>query len=298
METSWLKKYAGEALGAFLLILFGCSAVVIAVIYGQASDLFSAGLAWGFSVGIAVWVAGSVSGAHFNPAVTLGFAVIGRHPWRQVIPYWTAQVTGALAGAAGVVLVFGDAIRDFAVRNGITIGAAGSEKVAMMLAPYSPHPWIVGIDAHAYSIVPVWRGFTTELLATAVLVIVVLVLTEVRNGNSPVSWGLPLGLIVLITMLTVLTAAHTMTTLNPARDLGPRIMLAFMGFGTAAFPGPREGLSMLITIGGPIAGGIIGSVLYRYVVSHLFSRPLPSITQEQVRKDEFISAKYEQNHTA
>ncbi|MEF2247172.1 MIP/aquaporin family protein [Paenibacillus sp. IITD108] len=291
METSWLKKYAGEALGAFLLILFGCSAVVIAVIYGQASDLFSAGLAWGFSVGIAVWVAGSVSGAHFNPAVTLGFAVIGRHPWRQVLPYWTAQVTGALAGAASVVLVFGDAIRDFAVRNGIVIGAAGSEKVAMMLAPYSPHPWIVGIDAHAYSIVPVWRGFTTELLATAVLVIVVLVLTEARNGHSPVSWGLPLGLIVLITMLTVLTAAHTMTTLNPARDLGPRIMLAFMGFGTAAFPGPREGLSMLITIGGPIAGGIIGSVLYRYVVSRLFSHSQPSIALEKVRKDVIIAAK-------
>lgn len=298
MKNHWLKKYAGEAVGTFFLILFGCSAVVIAVIYGQASDLFSAGLAWGFSVGLAVWVAGSVSGAHLNPAVTLGFAVIGRHPWRQVIPYCAAQVTGALGGAASVVLVFGDAIRDFALQNGIVIGAAGSEKVAMMLAPYSPHPWIVGIDAHAYSIVPVWRGFATELLATAVLVIVVLVLTEARNGNSPVSWGLPLGLIVLVTMLTVLTAAHTMTTLNPARDLGPRIMLAFMGFGATAFPGPREGLSMLITIGGPIAGGIIGSVLYRYVVSHLFSQPLTNAAQEKVRTDESMPVKYEQNHIA
>ncbi|MFD0712547.1 MIP/aquaporin family protein [Paenibacillus sp. GCM10027626] len=296
MRNSWLKKYAGEAVGTFLLVLFGCSAVVIAVTYGHAADLFSAGLAWGFSVALAVWVTGSISGAHLNPAVTLGFAIIGRHPWRKVIPYWTAQVMGAFGGAAAVVLVFGDAIRDFALRKGIEMGAIGSEKIAMMLAPYSPHPGIVGIDVHAYAIVPVWRGFATELLGTALLAIVVLVLTEARNENSPAPWGLPIGIVILVTMLTVVTGAHTMTSLNPARDLGPRIMLAFMGFGSVAFPGPRDGLSMFITIGGPLAGGVIGCLLYKFGLARLFARPLPE--SEQSNLIEPNHGDQVRNHTA
>lgn len=268
----WIPNYVGEVLGTFLLVLFGCSAVTIAVIYGQGADLFLAGLAWGSSVALAIWVTGSLSGTHINPAVTLGFAAAGRFPWRQVLPYWGCQILGGFVGAATVVLVFGDAIRQFAQDQNLTFGGPGSERIAMMLSPYSPHPWIVGTGVEAYAIVPVWRGFLTEAVATAVLVLVVFALLESASDNAPASWGFPLPILFLITMLTVVTAAHTMTSLNPARDLGPRLMLALMGFGDVAFPGTRGGMSLLVTSGGPLVGGTVGALTYQHLLHPLFEQ--------------------------
>lgn len=269
-ERMGRREYTGEILGTFLLVLLGCSAVAIAVLYKQDADLFSAGLSWGFAVAIAVWVAGSLSGAHINPAVTLGMAAIGRFPWRRVPAFWGCQILGAFLGAVAVWLVFGSAIDAFAAKESIEFGAPGSERAGLILVPYSPHPWIVGIDQAAYAAVPVWRGLLTEWLGTAVLVMVVLALLETRSINSPVSWSFPLAVAALICMLTVLTAAHTMTSLNPARDLGPRTMLWLMGFGEVAFPGPRDGLSMLITVAGPLLGGGSGAVFFHRVLEPLF----------------------------
>lgn len=267
---NWARRYIGEALGTYLLILFGCSAVAVAVLYGQLADLVTAGLAWGFSVALAVWVAGSLSGAHINPAVTLGMAAIGRHPWRKVPHFWASQVTGAFLGAATVLLVFGGAIAQWAADQGIVVGRAGGERVGMILAPYSPHPLMVGIDADAYAAVPVWRGFLTELIGTAILIIVVLVLLEARSVNAPASWAFPMVVAVLITMLTVVTAAHTMTSLNPARDLGPRLMLLLSGYGVTAFPGPRAGMSLLVTAGAPLVGGLFGAVVFDRLLKPLY----------------------------
>lgn len=266
MEERWIGRYLGEVVGTFLLVLFGCAAVIIAVLYGQASDLFSAGLAWGFAVALAIYVAGSLSGAHINPAVTLGFAISGRHPWRQVVPYWICQVFGGFLGAAVLVLAFGAAINHFVAEEGFVIGQQGSEKVAMMLAPYSPHPWIVGTGPEAYAQVPIWRGFLTEVIATAVLLLIVRALIESRSVNAPTAWSFPLAIVLVICMLTVLSAPLTMTSLNPARDLGPRTMLWFMGFGEIAFPGIRGGLSMLVTVGGPLVGGAVGSLFFDLVL--------------------------------
>lgn len=219
---------------------------------------------------LAIYVAGSLSGAHINPAVTLGFAASGRHPWRQVLPYWLCQVFGAFLGAATWVLVFGAAMHHFVVQEGFVIGQAGSEKVAMMLAPYSPHPWIVGIGPEAYAQAPIWRGFATELIATAGLLVIVRALIESRSVNAPTSWSFPFAVVIAVCMLTVLTAPLTMTSLNPARDLGPRVMLWFMGFGEIAFPGIRDGLSMLVTVGAPLVGGVVGSLFFDLVMKPLY----------------------------
>ena len=97
MEERGAGRYLGEVIGRFVLVLFGWAAVVSGVLFGQASDMFSAGLVWGFAVALAIYVAGSLPGAHINPAVTLGFAVNGRHPWRQVLPYWLCQMLVAAA---------------------------------------------------------------------------------------------------------------------------------------------------------------------------------------------------------
>ncbi len=275
MKESWLGKYIGEAIGVFIIVFFGCGILFGAFMWGTVPGLLDGGLAWGFAVALAVYAGASMSGAHFNPAVTLGLAVTKRFPWSQVVQYWISQIIGGFLGAAALVLLFGDAVKAFAAKEGIVFGQAGSEKIAAMLIPVSPHPWLVGTGQAAWDQVPIWRGFATETLATGLLMIIILMLLEARSVNAPTGWFFPLALGVGVCMLVFVTAPLTMTSLNPARDLGPRIMTLLWGFGSVAFPGIRDGGSLLVTVGGPIVGGVAGALFFDYVMKPFYPR-LPS----------------------
>ncbi|HEX8941199.1 MAG TPA: MIP/aquaporin family protein [Candidatus Limnocylindrales bacterium] len=270
MRDSWIGKYIGEAIGVYLIVLFGCGLLFSAILFGVIGDFFSAGMGWGLAVAIAVYAAASMSGAHFNPAVTLGLAVTGRFPWNQVVQYWVAQIVGGFLGAVSLLALFGDAFGAFATKNNLVIGQAGSEKLAMMLIPVSPHPWVIGINQAAYDAVPIWRGFLAEALCTAILMAFILALLEKRSVNGPTSWFFPVGLVFLVCMIVIIDGPLTMTSLNPARDLGPRILALLMGFGSVAFPGVRDGGSLLVTAGAPLVGGVVGALFFDYVMKPFF----------------------------
>jgi glycerol uptake facilitator protein len=270
MRESWLGKYIGEAIGVYLIVLFGCGLLFSAILFGVIGDFYSAGMGWGLAVAIAVYAAASMSGAHFNPAVTLGLAVTKRFPWSHVIQYWIAQIIGGFLGACTLLAFFGDALGAFAAKNGLVIGQAGSDKLAMMLIPISPHPWVVGNDAAAYAAVPIWRGFLAEALCTAILMAFILVLLERRSVNGPTSWFFPFALGLLVCMIVIIDGPLTMTSLNPARDLGPRILCLLMGFGSIAFPGVRDGGSLLVTAGAPFVGGVVGALFFDHVMKPFF----------------------------
>src|SRR6201995_1965166 len=122
-----------EFLGTMIILAFGdgCVAMAVAALPGSgraattttiflaAGDWLLIAFGWCFAVAFAVWVAGGVSGAHLNPAVTLAFAVRRNFPWRKVLPYWAAQLVGAFTGAAIVFMVYGSAINayNFAART-------------------------------------------------------------------------------------------------------------------------------------------------------------------------------------
>jgi glycerol uptake facilitator protein len=278
METeSWWGKYIGEAIGDFLLVFFGCGIIFVGVLWGQVGDLFSAGMAWGLAVAMAVYVTASISGTHINPAVTLALASTGRFPWRKVPQYVIAQITGAFLGAAALYVMFGSAFDKFAEAQGITVGETGSEKLAMMFVPYSPHPWIVGTGDAAYAQVPWWSGFFAEALATALLVVFILSMLERRNAQAPASWFFPVALGLGVAMLVFVTAPLTMTSLNPARDLGPRLFTLLLGFGNVAFPGTRDGLSMLVTVGAPLFGGLVGGFFFDWVMKRHYPKPTAEV---------------------
>ncbi len=272
MRESWMGKYIGEAIGVAIIVFFGCGILFGAFMWGTVPGLLDGGLAWGFAVALAVYVGASMSGAHFNPAVTLALAITNRFPWSKVIQYWIAQIVGGFLGALALVLMFGDSVSSFAAKNNLVVGQPGSEKLAAMLIPISPHPYLVGIGPAAYAQVPIWRGFLTEALATALLMMFILVLLEARSVNVPRGWFFPLALGVAVCMLVFVTAPLTMTSLNPARDLGPRIMLLAEGYGSIAFPGVRDGGSLLVTVLGPLVGGPIGALFFDYVVKPFYPR--------------------------
>jgi glycerol uptake facilitator protein len=272
-EPTLPSALTGEILGAFLIILIGDGVVAVGTLTRTGvGDLFSAGFGWALAVALAIYCAATLSGAHFNPAVTLALAATGRHPWRRVAPYIAAQIFGMFLGAAVLALFWWPSLTAFARDNGITIGQPGSEKLALIFSPYSPHPGFAGTQGFPID-VPFWPGFLVEVFATGILLVVILSLLESRSVNAPSAWFFPLIVGLTVGVLVFTTAPLTMTSLNPARDLGPRIMLWFLGFDGVAFPGPNHGLSLIITTIGPIAGGLAGAFFFDLVLRRQYPEP-------------------------
>src|ERR1044071_1091962 len=136
-RTTPVGEYLSEFLGTFILIAFGDGVVAMAVaalnqsgrgslIFAPSGDWLIIGFGWGLAVAFAVYVAGGVSGAHINPAVTVAFAARRGFPWRKVPSYIAAQVIGAFLGALLVYIVYKAAIDSYERANHITRGDLNS----------------------------------------------------------------------------------------------------------------------------------------------------------------------------
>src|SRR5205809_6579380 len=101
-----IRTLLAEALGTFILILFGCGAVHAAVLTGAQTGLWEVAIVWGMGVAFAAYTVGGVSGAHINPAMTIALAVWGRFSWYNVAPYILAQLAGAFVAAAALFVLF------------------------------------------------------------------------------------------------------------------------------------------------------------------------------------------------
>ena len=120
----WL---VGEFFGTFLLVFFGCGSVCAAVLTGAQVGIFQVAIVWGLGIATAIYLTGSLSGAHLNPAVTLAMAVWGNFPARRIVPYIVVQIVGAFVGAAVLYVIYSGALHVFEQKNGIVRGAPGSE---------------------------------------------------------------------------------------------------------------------------------------------------------------------------
>jgi glycerol uptake facilitator protein len=285
METrtwrDWIGNYIGEALGVFLIVLFGDAVVFTAVLNGAMPDLATIGLGWGFAVAAAVWAAASLSGAHFNPGVTLVMALRRNFPWTQVIPYIVSQIIGGFVAAATLTLLFNGIINQRLAGLGLAKGAPGSQLISMIYVPYVPNPGLVGIGpsdvaanlkvSEGWSQVAVWQGAAGEFIATALLAMFILILLEQRSVNAPVGWFFPVGLGIAVMMLVIVEAPISMVSLNAARDLGPRFFIWLAGWGQMAFPGPRG--DWWATTLGPTAGAIAGGYFFDFVLRPYMPKP-------------------------
>ena len=236
-------------------------------------DLWSIGATWGITVALAVWAGASMSGAHFNPSVTIALALRRGFPWKQVIPYIIAQIAGGFLGAVVLSIQFGGIIAAKLASLGVVPGQPGSQLVSMIYTTYTPNPGMVGIDqatatalkvSEGWSKVSVMNGAFSEILGTALLMIGILMFLEARSVNSPTAWFFPLALGAMVTMIVVITAPISMTSLNGARDLGPRLWALVQGYGSIAFPGPRG--DWWVGSIAPIVGAVLGAYFFDYVM--------------------------------
>jgi glycerol uptake facilitator protein len=260
-----------EFLGCVCLIGFGDGVVAMAVaalpgsgraqtpttIFLAAGDWLLIAWGWAFAVAFAVWVAGGVSGAHINPAVTLGFAVRRKFPWNKVLPYWVAQVVGCFVGAALVYLVYNSAI------NAYNLAAHTPKGSGKALASYSifatfPAPYFHGSVA---------GPLIDQIVGTAFLLLFVVAVIDARNTAVGSNLA-PLVIGFVVAAIGMSFGANAGYAINPARDFGPRLFSFFAGWGKVALPGSYSapGFSFSwyfwIPIVGPLIGGVIGVVIY------------------------------------
>ena len=230
-----MSAYLGEFIGTMILMLLGCG--VNAGVNLKKSYSFDSGwiiitLGWGLGVAMAVYVVGGISGAHINPAVTLGLASVGEFDWNLVPGYIIAQMFGAIAGATIVYLQY---LPHWRV----------TEDAGVKLGVFSTSPAISNTPANLLS----------EIIGTFMLVLGLLGIgsNEFTEGLNP----LIVGFLVLSIGLSL--GGSTGYAINPARDLGPRIAHFLLPI---AGKGDSNWHYSWIPVAGPIIGGIYAGLFY------------------------------------
>ena len=247
-----------EFLGTAILVLLGDGVVASVVLMNKHADWIVITTGWGLAVALAVYVTGRVGGGHLNPAVTLALASRGEFPASRVVPYWVAQVAGGMAGAVLVYLDYYWAFLDFEASRGITRGAMAGGKLLGSSAGgagvFCTFPAFDNAIANLFS----------EVLGTAVLLIGVRALTDRRNA-APGRGFEPLLVGALVWAIGLSLGGLTGYAINPARDLGPRIVAALCGWGMEAFT--SHGYYFWVPIAGPLLGGLVGILLYDRMIA-------------------------------
>jgi len=264
MKNGLFGELMAEFFGTFLLILGG-DGVVANV--GLAPRLESAGYdwnvivwGWGLSVMVAVFVAGGVSGAHINPAVTLALAVKRGFPWGKVLPYWIAQIVGAFVGAAGVYLVYRDGLVAAGVPNVWCTGPGSVFGQAWWGAAGSGAAGSMG----AYSLP---TAFFAEVFGTMVLLLGIIGWGDTGGNKAGYLGAFIVGLVVVMVGLTL--GGPSGYAINPARDFGPRLFGTLVGT-----QGLWDNFYWLIApIIGPLIGGVLGLVFYDIFITKYLPKP-------------------------
>lgn len=257
-KRTLVAELIAEFLGTFVLMLFGIGVVAMVVLFPTSNpgETIHGGftnitLGWGLAVTMGIYIAGKISGAHLNPAVTLSLAVFRGFPWRKVIPYSIVQIAGAFAAAA---LVFWNYLPAFHQVD------PQLQRTAGVFTTFPAFPTLPQ------------AGFLDQLIGTGLLVLLIFAITDELNfppgaNLAPVLIGL-----VVVAIGMSFGGMHGYA-INPARDFGPRLFTAVAGFRNN---GLTDGTRVWwIPVAAPLLGGLIGAAIYDYGIRR-FLRPSPS----------------------
>jgi len=185
VKNAMLRRYAAEFIGTFGIVFAPVALSASGIFPGADSSLMAAAWVSGLAVLAMIYALGHISAAHFNPAVTLGFAIARRFPWKYAVPYWIAQFLGGIAAAALAALFFGG-----------------------------------GHGAHTPASGPMLRSVGVEAVLTFFLMLVIIAVATDKRANGAVP-GLAIGLTVVFDVM--IGGAITGGSMNPARSLGPAL---------------------------------------------------------------------------
>jgi len=262
--------FVGEFFGTFLLVFFGCGSVCASVTTGAQVGVFQVAIIWVLGIATAIYLTGSLSGAHLNPAVTISMAAWSDFPKARVMGYIVTQMLGSFAAAAVLYFMFGDALRVYERAHHILRGALGSEATAMVFGEYYPNPGGHPLTDEIRQRMSPWAAGGAEVIGTAVLLLVIFGSTNERNKSRPqILTAATIGLTV--TLLISLLGPLTMACFNPARDLAPRLFSSLTGWGGVPFR--VNGLGWLtVYIVAPVLGGLLGGAIHYFIFSPAYAK--------------------------
>lgn len=235
------KRALAELLGTFWLVLGGCGAAVLAAgVPVVGIGYLGVGLAFGLTVLTGAYALGALSGAHFNPAVTVGLTAAGRFPKEEVIPYVVAQVIGAVIAAFLLFMIASGAPGFDAHASGFASNGFGE---------HSPGGYNLG------------SALVTEIVMTFMFVMVILGVTDTRTPTLKAFAPLAIGL--ALTLVHLVSIPVTNASVNPARSTGPAI-----------FAGGWALSQLWLFWVAPLVGGVLAGVLYPLLAGEAEERPM------------------------
>ncbi len=239
MKSNLTAELIAEFLGTLVLILFGNGVVAMVVLFGGDKGGFTnITLAWGLGVTMGIYVAGKISGAHLNPAVTLSLALFRGFSWAKVLPYSIAQIAGAFTAAAIVFWNYHPAFVQAAER-----GLTDTAGIFTTFPAFAEQPS---------------AGLLDQIIGTALLLLLIFAITDERNQPPANLAPILIGLVVVAIGMSF-GGMHGYA-INPARDFGPRLFTALVGFKKN---GLTDGsLVFWVPIVGPLVGGVLGALVY------------------------------------
>lgn len=243
-----------EFLGTALLIFFGTGCVAALKVAGATFGLWEISIIWGVGVSMAIYLTAGVSGAHLNPAVSIALCLFAGFERHKLPFYIAAQVAGAFCGAGLVYLLYSSLFFEYENVHHIVRGTASSLELAAVFSTY-PHPAL-----------SLGQAFAVEVIITAILMGVIMALTDDNNG-LPRGALAPLLIGLLIAVIGSAMGPLTGFAMNPARDFGPKLMTFFAGWGEITFTGGRSIPYFLVPIFAPIVGACLGALAYRVLIA-------------------------------
>ena len=271
------KEFIGEALGTFLLVLFGCGSVAVSVLFNAYQGIMQIALAWGIGVTLAIYLTRHLSCAHLNPAVTLAMVISKRMQVRKMPVYLFAQFTGAFLAGLAIYILFSPSITAYESAHNIIRGTAESVQTAKIFGEYY-------VVSGSTAVVSLPLAIGAEAFGTFLLLIMIFALTEGCNIGRPNNAMAPLFIGLTVSSIICLIAPLTQAGLNPARDFGPRMVAWMAGWGAAAFPDQSGGF-FFVYILGPMIGGILAALYFVYILEPAMKR---SSVRCDFEKDESI----------
>jgi glycerol uptake facilitator protein len=257
MQT--LRSFAGEFIGTFIMVFFGVGVVATTVLFDATTGTFQIALVWGVAIALAIFATRCLSNAHFNTAVSLAMCISKRMPWRELPIYIIGQLLGAIAGAAVLFFLVSAAID---VVNVAPAVPSSISKVFVEAYPNNPD-----------SAMTTSFAFAAELFGTFMLVILIFSMTDGANVGRPHSANAPLFIGLIVTSLIAIIGPLTNAGINPARDLGPRIVGAVAG-GWSNFAFSHE--AILVYIVAPLVAAVLAALVLKFVIEPLTKEGHPT----------------------
>ncbi|MBB5875565.1 MULTISPECIES: MIP/aquaporin family protein [Xanthomonas] len=267
MNRQLIGELISEAIAMLIIIAFGCSVACMYVLYDPSPyqhAYWGVCIAWGLAVTIAIYVTGSVSGTHANPAVTLALALYRGFPWPKVLPYWVAQVIGAFLGAWIVYLLFAPVIDHYNQAQHLTRAGGGAAGV------FFTAPGLAITPMHA---------LRDQVILTAFLIFGIFAITERYNEAAPTANSGALIIGLLVATIGASMGYLEAWAINPARDFGPRLFAYVAGWGSSALPSADN--YWWIPIVGPLIGGVIGGAAYQLLIYPFLPARVKALEEEQ-----------------